>query len=385
MKTQAVNIMGSTGSIGTQALEVCRMHNIRVNGISANSNISLLEKQIREFSPKVCHVTDEAAGRELEIKVSDTDTRVIYGKSTLEDFAVWEGADTLLNSVMGSVGLKSTVSAIRNGMKIALANKETLVAAGSIVMNELKKADGVMIPVDSEHSAIFQSLSGSRRDDLKRIILTASGGPFFGKTRVELAEVTKESALKHPNWSMGRKITIDSSTMMNKGLEIIEARWLFDTENIDVVVQRESIIHSMVEFKDNSVIAQLGVPSMKIPIQLAFTWPERLECDVPALDFTKLSKISIGTPDYETFGCLKLAREAMKRGGSYPLVMNAANEVAVEAFLSDKIKFLQIEELIGNVMNTYGNEKELTLEECLALDGEIRIKSIEQLERMISN
>ena len=383
MKTKSVNIMGSTGSIGTQALEICEAHNIRVNGISANSNVALLEKQIRKFSPAVCHVSDRAAGRELQIKVSDTATRVIYGSDTLEEFAVWDGADTLLNSVMGSVGLKSTVSAIRKGMKIALANKETLVAAGSIVMNELKKANGVMIPVDSEHSAIFQSLSGSRREDLKKIILTASGGPFYGKKRSELSEVTKEAALKHPNWSMGRKITVDSSTMMNKGLEIIEARWLFDTEDIEVVVQRESIIHSMVEFKDNSVIAQLGVPSMKIPIQLAFTWPERLSCDVPPVDFFKLGAISLGEPDYETFGCLRLAKEAMKKGGSFPLVMNGANEVAVEAFLSDRIKFLQIEELIERVMNTYGSKAELNLEECLLLDKEIRVRASEELERMI--
>ena len=383
MKTKSVNIMGSTGSIGTQALEICEAHNIRVNGISANSNVALLEKQIRKFSPAVCHVSDAAAGRELQIKVSDTQTKVIYGSDTLEEFAVWDGADTLLNSVMGSVGLKSTVSAIRKGMKIALANKETLVAAGSIVMNELKKANGVMIPVDSEHSAIFQSLSGSSREDLKKIILTASGGPFYGKKRSELSEVTKEAALKHPNWSMGRKITVDSSTMMNKGLEIIEARWLFDTEDIEVVVQRESIIHSMVEFKDNSVIAQLGVPSMKIPIQLAFTWPERLSCDVPPIDFFKLSQISLGEPDYETFGCLRLAKEAMKKGGSFPLVMNGANEVAVEAFLSDRIKFLQIEELIERVMNTYGSDAELNLEECLLLDKEIRVRASEELERMI--
>lgn len=383
MKTKSVNIMGSTGSIGTQALEICEAHNIRVNGISANSNVALLEKQIRKFSPAVCHVSDTAAGRELKIKVSDTATRVIYGSDTLEEFAVWDGADTLLNSVMGSVGLKSTVSAIRKGMKIALANKETLVAAGSIVMNELKKANGVMIPVDSEHSAIFQSLAGSRRADLKKIILTASGGPFYGKKRSELSEVTKEAALKHPNWSMGRKITVDSSTMMNKGLEIIEARWLFDTEDIEVVVQRESIIHSMVEFKDNSVIAQLGVPSMKIPIQLAFTWPERLSCDVPPVDFFKLGAISLGEPDYETFGCLRLAKEAMKKGGSFPLVMNGANEVAVSAFLSDRIKFLQIEELIERVMNTYGSDAELNLEECLLLDKEIRVRASEELERMI--
>lgn len=383
MKTKSVNIMGSTGSIGTQALEICEAHKIRVNGISANSNVALLEEQIRKFSPAVCHVSDAAAGRELEIKVSDTQTKVIYGSDTLEEFAVWDGADTLLNSVMGSVGLKSTVSAIRKGMKIALANKETLVAAGSIVMNELEKANGVMIPVDSEHSAIFQSLSGSRREDLKKIILTASGGPFYGKKRSELSEVTKEAALKHPNWSMGRKITVDSSTMMNKGLEIIEARWLFDTEDIEVVVQRESIIHSMVEFKDNSVIAQLGVPSMKIPIQLAFTWPERLSCDVPPVDFFKLSQISLGEPDYETFGCLRLAKEAMKKGGSFPLVMNGANEVAVSAFLSDRIKFLQIEELIERVMNTYGSDAELNLEECLLLDKEIRVRASEELERMI--
>ncbi len=381
MATQSINIIGSTGSIGTQALEISRMHNIRVNGLSANSNIELMEKQIREFSPKICHMYNEKAGRELAVKVADTDTKVIWGEDTLPEFAVYDGADTLLNSVMGSIGLESTVKAIRKGMKIALANKETLVAAGKIVTDELKKSKAMLIPVDSEHSAIFQSLMGNNRKDLKNIILTASGGPFFGKTRKELEKVTVKDALNHPNWSMGAKITIDSATMMNKGLEIIEAKWLFDTENIKVVIHRESIVHSMVEYKDNSVIAQLGTPSMKIPIQFAFTYPERLSCDVPSADFAKIGNLSFYEPDYDTFGCLKLAISAMKQGGLAPLCMNAANEVAVSYFLNGKLNFLQIEEVVGEILSAFENKYDYTLSDCLICDKEIRRKTQEYIEK----
>ena len=381
MASSSVNIMGSTGSIGTQALEVLKMHNIRVNGISANKNVELMEKQIREFSPKICHMYDEEAGKDLKTRVADTDTKVIWGEDTLSDFATYEGADTLLNSVMGSIGLKPTVTAIEKGMKIALANKETLVAAGEIVTDALKKHKGCMIPVDSEHSAIFQSLMGNDRKAVKNIILTASGGPFFGKTREDLKTVTVADALRHPNWSMGSKITIDSATMMNKGLEIIEAKWLFDTENIKVVIHRESIVHSMVEYKDNSVIAQMGAPSMKIPIQFALTYPERLTCDVPSADFPAIGSLSFYEPDYETFGCLKLAIRAMKEKGSMPLIMNAANEIAVSYFLKGRIGFLQIEETVEAMMDTTKNRFGCNLSECLSFDKEVRAKTEEYIER----
>lgn len=381
MASSSVNIMGSTGSIGTQALEVLKMHNIRVNGISANKNVKLMEKQIREFSPKICHMYDKEAGKDLKTRVSDTNTKVIWGEETLSDFATYEGADTLLNSVMGSIGLKPTVDAIEKGMKIALANKETLVAAGEIVTGALKKHNGCMIPVDSEHSAIFQSLMGNDRKGVKNIILTASGGPFFKKTREELKNVTVSDALRHPNWSMGSKITIDSATMMNKGLEIIEAKWLFDTENIKVVIHRESIVHSMVEYKDNSVIAQMGTPSMKIPIQFALTYPERLECDVPSADFPAIGNLSFYEPDYETFGCLKLALRAVKEKGCMPLIMNAANEIAVSNFLNGKIGFLQIEETVEAMMNSIENRFGCNLSECLLFDKEVRAKTEEYIER----
>lgn len=377
--TSSVNIMGSTGSIGTQALEVCKMHNIKVNGISANKNVALMEKQIREFSPKVCHMYDSVAGKDLAARVSDTDTKVIWGADSLSEFAIWDGADTLLNSVMGSIGLESTMKAIEKGLKIALANKETLVAAGKIVTEALEKHKGTLIPVDSEHSAIFQSLMGNDKKALKNIILTASGGPFFGKTREELKNVTVADALKHPNWSMGSKITIDSATMMNKGLEVIEAKWLFDTENIKVVVHRESIVHSMVEYTDNSVIAQLGVPSMKIPIQFAFTCPERLPSDVASADFPLIGNLSFYEPDYETFGCLKLAFEAMKNGGLAPLCMNAANEIAVEYFLNGKIGFTDIEKTVEAMLENFENSYEYTLSECLYKDKEIRNKTREYI------
>lgn len=379
MATKSVNIMGSTGSIGTQALEIAKAHGIRVNGLSANENVSLMEKQIREFSPRICHMYSEKAGRELAVKVADTDTKVIWGEEALSEFAVYDGADTLLNSVMGSIGLESTVKAIKKGMKIALANKETLVAAGKIVTEELRKSKSELIPVDSEHSAIFQSLMGNNKKGLKNIILTASGGPFFGKTRKELESVTVKDALNHPNWSMGAKITVDSATMMNKGLEIIEAKWLFDTENIKVVIHRESIVHSMVEYIDNSVIAQLGTPSMKIPIQFAFTYPERLPCDTSPADFASIGRLTFYEPDYDTFGCLRLALQAMREGGLAPLCMNAANEVAVGYFLKGKAGFLKIEETVGRMLADFENKYDYTLEDCLAADKEIRRKTEEYI------
>lgn len=380
MKTQVINILGSTGSIGTQALEVCREQNIRVNGISANSNIDLIEKQAREFKVKYCHINNKELLSTLKTRLSDTDIKVLGGEESICEFAVSGNADTLLTSVVGSCGLAPTIEGLKNKMKIALANKETLVAAGKLVYECKEKFKGEIIPVDSEHGAIFQALMGNDIKKAKRLILTASGGPFFGYTREQLLNVTKKDALKHPNWEMGAKITIDSATLMNKGFEVIEARWLFDMKNIDVVVHRESIIHSMVEYEDNSIIAQMGVPSMKLPIQFALTYPEREKCCVDSLDFSKVSKLTFYEPDMETFGCLKLALEAMKEGGSMPLCLNSANEVAVEYFLKDKIKFTDIEKTVEKMLSSHKSIETLTLKEAISLDKELKIKTAEMLE-----
>lgn len=385
MKTNSICILGSTGSIGTQAISICKALNIKIAGISACSNIKLAEAQIRELKPEFCHIYNKDLGKELKIKTADTNTVVLYGEETLNEFVSNLNADTLLTSVIGSIGLLPTVAAINKGMKIALANKETLVAAGKIIINLAKQKNVPILPVDSEHSAIFQCLEGNNRKELKNIILTASGGPFFGKKKNELLNITKADALKHPNWSMGAKITVDSATMMNKGLEVIEARWLFDTLNIKVVIHRESIIHSMVEYEDNSVIAQLGLPDMKIPIQYALTYPERFKSLADPIDFYKLSKLTFDKPDSETFGCLNLAFYAAKEGGSMPLCLNAANEVAVGLFLKDKIKFLMIEEIIKEMLGIHKNENDLSLDECLLLDKEIKQKTMELAERKYVN
>ncbi len=380
MKTKCINILGSTGSIGTQTLDICRERGIKVNGISANTNIKLIEEQAREFKPKFCHIYDETLGRELKTKLADTDTQVLYGKDTFSEFATSGDADTLLTSVVGSIGLEPTVKAIQKGMKIALANKETLVAAGKLVMESAKKHNAEIIPVDSEHGAVFQALQGNDIKKVKNIILTASGGPFFGKDRDFLKNVTRAEALKHPNWDMGAKITIDSATLMNKGFEVIEARWLFDTENIKVVVHRESIIHSLVEYTDNSVMAQLGVPSMKLPIQYALTYPEREPCSVEALDLAKLSSLTFYEPDTETFKCLSYALSAMKEGGTMPLCLNSANEVAVSWFLQDKIKFLDIERAVYKMLESHNKLENLSLEDTLSLDRELKERTKRLLE-----
>ena len=382
MKTQSINILGSTGSIGTQTLEVCRERNIKVNGISANSNIDLLEKQAREFKVKFCHINNKELLSDLKIRLKDTDITVTGGEEGLCDFAVSGDADTLLTSVVGSVGLAPTVWGLKKKMKIALANKETLVAAGELVTECKEKYGGEIIPVDSEHGAIFQALMGNDKDRVRRLILTASGGPFFGKTKDELKYVTKKDALKHPNWDMGAKITIDSATLMNKGFEVIEARWLFGITDIDVVVHRESIIHSMVEYKDKSIIAQMGVPSMKLPIQFALTYPEREQSTVEPLDFTKYPKLTFFEPDLETFGCLRLALESMKEGGTMPLCLNAANEVAVEYFLKEKIGFTDIEKTVETMLSGHKSLKGLSLEDTLRLDKELKEKTKKYLEEL---
>ena len=383
METKRLNILGSTGSIGTQALEICRNLDMKVCGLSAGSNITLLEEQIREFHPLFCHVADEDKGRELKIKVRDTSTKVLYGKDTLSEFALLGNPDTLLTSVVGSAGLLPTVAAIEGGLKIALANKETLVAAGKLVMEKAAQHHAPIIPVDSEHSAVFQALQGNDRNQVSRIILTASGGPFFGKSVQQLKTVTREDALNHPNWSMGSKITIDSATLMNKGFEVIEARWLFDTMHIDVVIHPQSVIHSMVEYRDHSVIAQLGVPSMKIPIQYAFTYPERTACPVEQLDFLRLGQLSFFEPDWKTFKLLRLAYDALQLGGTAPMVLNGANEMTVQAFLEDKIRFTDIADINEEVLKRHTVIADYTLDDFTEYDNWAREEALNLINEVI--
>ena len=373
-----VSILGSTGSIGTQALEVVEdlkgIYNIEVTAVSASSNIKLLEEQIRKFKPKYAAVFDENRARELKTAVSDTTCRVVSGQEGLCFIAAEADCDMVLSSIVGFAGLVPTMRAISAGKDIALANKETLVTAGRLFMDAVSEHNVRLLPVDSEHCAIFQSLQAGTHSELKKILLTASGGPFFGRTAADLVNVKKEQALKHPNWSMGAKITIDSATLMNKGLEVLEASHLFnvDIDDIEVIIQRESIIHSMVEFRDKSVIAQLSVPSMKHPIQYAFTYPERLPSPDKSVDFAALSSLSFARPDERTFRCLTLAKAAGKAGGIMPTVMNAANEAAVAKFLRDEIGFLDIADMVETAMQKFDNIKNPTLDDIIAVNDEVR-------------
>ncbi len=373
--SKRISILGSTGSIGTQALDVVEKHGFSVYALAAHSNTDLLENQARKFGAKVvCIYRDELCG-DLKERLRDTDIKVLSGMDGLCEIAAdTDGADILLNSVVGMVGLKPTLTAIEAGMPVALANKETLVAGGSLVMKAAEEKCVPILPVDSEHSAIFQCLQGNSRKQLHKIILTASGGPFYGKTKAELEEVTAADALKHPNWDMGSKITIDSATLMNKGLEFIEAKWLFDVtpEQIEVVVHRQSVVHSAVEYDDYSVIAQMGVPDMKIPIQYALLYPDRMSCPTGRLSLTDYGSLTFAKPDMETFRCLPLAIEAIKRGGNVPAVMNGANEVAVAAFLKGKIGFLRIAELVENAMNTVPFKEIECLQDVLDADAAAR-------------
>ena len=353
MKT--ISVLGSTGSIGIQALEVARMHNIKIKALSGNKNVKLLEKQAREFLPEYVCVYDQNSYKDLKERLFDTDIKVISGMDGLCKAASLDGVDMMLNSVVGMVGLLPTLSAVEKKIPVALANKETLVAGGNIVMNLAKEKNTPIIPVDSEHSAIFQCLQGNDRKDLNKIILTASGGPFYGKKKHELENVSVKDALNHPNWNMGNKITIDSATLMNKGLEFIEAKWLFDLEpsQIEVVVHRQSILHSAVEYKDFSIIAQLGMPDMKIPIQYALLYPKRLPSPAKRLSLTECGALTFEKPDYATFECLSACILAIKKGGIYPCVVNAANEAAVEQFLNGKVSFLKISELVIKTMEKF--------------------------------
>lgn len=375
MITKNLSILGSTGSIGTQSLETARKCGYSVSALSAYSNVDLIEEQIREFKPQMAALVDENAAKELKNRVSDLDVTVLSGIEGVCECARVESADTVINSVVGMAGLKPTLAAIESDKKIALANKETLVAGGLLVTTNAKAKGVDILPVDSEHSAIFQCLQGQPTNRaLKRIILTASGGPFFGKTKEELSKVTVADALKHPNWSMGQKITIDSATMMNKGLELIEAVWLFSVHpsKIEIVVHRESIIHSAVEYTDNAVIAQLGLPDMKIPIQYALTYPERVESLTGELDLTKLGTLTFYKPDYDTFKCMNICREAIARGGLYPAFANSANEQANLMFRQGKIGFLEIGELVERVMNDAPKVDTYTVDDVYNADIEAR-------------
>lgn len=365
-----LTILGSTGSIGTQALEVVDMQGYEVLALTAGSNVDIIEKQIRKYNPRYAALADEKAAAELKIKVADTETKVLSGIEGVCYCASLK-ADYVLNSVVGMAGLEPTLAAIESGNEIALANKETLVAGGALVTKNAKNKGVRLLPVDSEHSAIFQSLQGcADKKEIKRLILTASGGPFFGRKRAELQDVTVEQALNHPNWSMGAKITIDSASMMNKGLELIEAVWLFDIspENVDIVVHRQSVIHSLVEYCDNSVIAQLGVPDMRIPIQYALTYPNRIPSPVKQLSLTDYGTLTFEKPDYETFGCINICREAISKGGLFPAAANSANEAANLAFRQGKIKFLQIEELVGEAVANAESKNDYTLADVNEID-----------------
>ena len=369
-----VAIIGSTGSIGTQTLEIARWNqDIKICALSAGRNIDLLEKQAREFRPEIVGLWDEKLADELKDRLKGMDIRVVSGMDGLIEIAEYKTSDILVTAIVGMIGIRPTVAAIKAGKDIALANKETLVTAGHIIMPLAKEKGVSILPVDSEHSAIFQSLQGNTHDSIEKILLTASGGPFRGKSREFLKHVKLEDALKHPNWSMGRKITIDSATMVNKGLEVIEAKWLFDVapENIQVVIQPQSIIHSMVEFVDGAVMAQLGTPDMKLPIQYALFYPERRYMPGDRLDFTKLSSIVIETPDMDTFLGLRYAYEAIGIGGSMPTVFNAANEYAVKQFLDRKIDFLDIYDIIRASMDHHKLIENPDIDEILATEQEV--------------
>ena len=353
MDTKKLCILGSTGSIGTQALEVASHLDIKVDALCAHSNTKLLEEQIRKYSPKFCAVTNENAANELKTLIADTDCRIISGKDASSEVVSLSDADTVLNSIIGFAGLTPTIAAIKEKKNLAIANKETLVAAGSIVMDEVKKNGIRLLPVDSEHCAIHQCIGKNDHSEISKLILTASGGPFFGKDAEFVKNASPEAALKHPNWSMGRKITIDSASLVNKGLELIEAMWLFDmpVDKIDIVVHRESVIHSMVQYNDNSVMAQLAVPDMRLCIQYALTGTAKKDGLTPELDFAKIASLSFYDVDHEVFPGISLAKRSVKLGATAPCIFNSANEACVDLFLRKKIRFGEIYELISYALD----------------------------------
>ena len=363
-----IAILGSTGSIGTQTLEVVRENgDIEVLGLAAGSNITLLEEQIRQFHPRLAAVWSEEKARELRTRIADTDTKVVSGMDGLIEVSILKDTEILVTAIVGMIGIRPTIEAIKAGKDIALANKETLVTAGHIIMPLAAEKNVSILPVDSEHSAIFQSLQGNEHKAIHKILLTASGGPFRGKTEEELLDIKVEDALKHPNWSMGQKITIDSSTMVNKGLEVIEAKWLFqvDVDQVQVIVQPQSIIHSMVEYVDGAIMAELGTPDMKLPIQYALYYPQRRYLPGERLDFYNLGRLEFEKPDMRTFYGLALAYEAGRAGGTLPTVFNAANELAVSQFLNRQIKYLEIMEIIEDCMQAHKNIENPTLQQIL--------------------
>ena len=375
-----IAILGSTGSIGTQTLEVVRENgDIEVLGLAAGSNITLLEEQIRQFHPRLAAVWSEEKARELRTRIADTDTKVVSGMDGLIEVSILKDTEILVTAIVGMIGIRPTIEAIKAGKDIALANKETLVTAGHIIMPLAAEKNVSILPVDSEHSAIFQSLQGNEHKAIHKILLTASGGPFRGKTEEELLDIKVEDALKHPNWSMGQKITIDSSTMVNKGLEVIEAKWLFqvDVDQVQVIVQPQSIIHSMVEYVDGAIMAELGTPDMKLPIQYALYYPQRRYLPGERLDFYSLGRLEFEKPDMRTFYGLALAYEAGRAGGTLPTVFNAANELAVSQFLNRQIKYLEIMEIIEDCMQAHKNIENPTLQQILDTEAATyeRIKS----------
>ncbi len=366
-----IAILGSTGSIGTQTLDVARKNeDLRVVAVSAGKSVEKLEEQIREFHPLLAAVWDEKAARDLKTRIADTDTKVVSGMEGLLELASMPESDILVTAIVGMIGIRPTMEGIRAGKDIALANKETLVTAGHLIMPMAKEYGVSILPVDSEHSAIFQAIHGEENEEIHKLLITASGGPFRGRTTEELRNVTVADTLKHPNWVMGRKITVDSATLVNKGLEVMEAKWLFDMDldHIQVVVQPQSIIHSMVEFKDGAIMAQLGTPDMRLPIQYALYYPHRRYLDGDRLDFTKLHEITFEVPDMETFRGLPMAIQASREGGSMPTVFNAANELAVKKFLEEKIGFLDIYEIIAQSMERHKKIAHPDLDEILSVE-----------------
>ena len=369
-----IAILGSTGSIGTRTVDILPSIDAEVVALTTNRRINLLEEQARALHPKMVCAMDESAAKELKIKLADTDITVLTGMDGLIACAAESGADIVVTAVVGMVGLLPTMAAIKAGKDIALANKETLVCAGGLVMSAAKQYGVRILPVDSEHSAIFQCVQAANGNPIDKILLTASGGPFFGKKIEEMRGMTREQALAHPNWSMGAKITIDSATMMNKGLELIEAMWLYDLppEDIEIVVHRESIVHSAVEFADGAVIAQLGLPDMRLPIQLALTWPQRVPCKVPRMSLAEVAKLTFYAPDYEAFPALNLAKHAASLKGDRGAVLNGANEAAVGLFLNGKIGFTDIAERVAYALDTIPYKKDITLDDVLAADKAAR-------------
>lgn len=372
MKT--ISLIGSTGSIGTQTLSVCKKFGIKVKALAANTDVTLLAAQAKEFGAEYVCIYNEKYYTPMKEKLDGTDIKILTGMNGLCEIASLSGVDLFVNAVVGMVGLLPTLTAIASKTDVALANKETLVAGGNIVMKSAKEKNVSIIPIDSEHSAIFQCLRGNKREQLKKIILTGSGGPFYDKTYDELRRVTPDEALIHPNWSMGKKITIDSATLMNKGLELIEARWLFDIvpKDIEIVIHRQSVLHSAVEFEDNSVIAQLGVPDMKIPIQYALMYPERLECDVKSLSLTDYGKLTFAKPDIETFKALKCCINAARIGYAYPCILNAVNEEAVAAFLDGRISFVTIGELLESALSDFSTRSIVSYNDVVDVDAMAR-------------